>query len=281
MAEFDSGLETIFDGGLETIASWLMLYGVKIIGALFIFIVGRWVARRISNAATKLMTLRKLDEGLVKFASNLVYFTLLVFVVIAALGQMGIQTASFVAIIGAVGLAIGLAMQGSLSNFAAGVLIVIFKPFRIGDFVEVAGTAGSVVSILIFTTELKTGDNKKVIVPNSKVLGDVITNYSANPTRRVDLVIGIGYDDNIDQARQLIRDVIAEEERVLVEPAPVVAVIALADSSVNFNVRPWVHTADYWGVYCDLTEAIKKRFYQEGISIPYPQRDVHIHQASG
>lgn len=262
---------------MDMIASWVTIYGMKFIGALAIFFVGRWLAKKIGEMTRRMLTARAVDVALVNFSSSLVSYALLAFVVVAALGQVGIQTASFVAIIGAAGLAIGLAMQGSLSNFAAGVLIIIFRPFRIGDFVELAGTAGTVVNILIFTTELKTGDNKKVIVPNAKVLGGIIVNFSANPTRRVDLVVGISYDDDIDKAKQLIRDVIAEEGRILAEPEPAVAVIALADSSVNFNVRPWVNTPDYWGVYCDLTEAIKKRFDQEGITIPYPQRDVHVH----
>jgi small conductance mechanosensitive channel len=268
------------DSLMTTMAGWVTLYGVKIIVALLIFFVGKWVARKLSDALVRMMTTRELDEALVRFAGSLSNSALLVFVVIAALGQVGIQTASFVAIVGAAGLAVGLAMQGSLSNFAAGVLIIIFKPFRVGDFVEVAGTAGVVESIMILTTELKTGDNKKVIIPNSSVLGGVITNYSANDTRRVDLVMGIGYGDDIDKAKRVLKEVMAADERILKDPEPVVAMIALADSSVNFNVRPWVKTADYWGVYCDLTEAVKKRFDEEGISIPYPQRDVHIHQVN-
>ncbi len=266
------------DSLLGTLAGWVTLYGVKLIVAVVIFFIGRWIARKLGNTVAKVLTARDVDEALVKFASSLVYSALLIFVVIAALGQVGIQTASFVAIVGAAGLAIGLAMQGSLSNFAAGVLIIIFKPFRLGDFVEVAGTAGVVETIMIFTTELKTGDNKKVIIPNAAVLGGVITNYSANDTRRVDLVMGIGYDDDIDKAKAVLAELMAADERILKDPAPGVAMIELADSSVNFNVRPWVKTADYWGVYCDLTEAVKKRFDQEGISIPYPQRDVHVHQ---
>jgi len=263
---------------LETSIGWATLYSVKLIVALLIFFVGRLVARKMRVVVQKLMVAREVDEGLVKFGASLVYYALLAFVVIAALGQVGIQTASFVAIVGAAGLAVGLAMQGSLSNFAAGVLIILFKPFRIGDFVEVADTSGVVESIMIFTTELKTGDNKKVIVPNSSVLSGVITNYSANDTRRVDLVMGIGYDDDIDKAKAVLAELMAADERILNDPAPAVAMIELADSSVNFNVRPWVKTADYWGVYSDLTEAIKKRFDQEDISIPYPQRDVHVHQ---
>ena len=263
---------------VNTLVSWATLYGVKIIVALVIFFVGRWLARKLSNTVQKIMTAREVDEALVKFASSLAYSALLIFVIIATLGQVGIQTASFVAIVGAAGLAIGLAMQGSLSNFAAGVLIIIFKPFRIGDFVEVAGTSGSVESIMVFTTELKSGDNKKIIIPNSSVLGGIITNYSANDTRRVDLVMGIGYDDDIDKAKRVLFEIMAADERILKDPEPAVAVFELADSSVNFRVRPWVKTGDYGSVYCDLTEAVKKRFDREGISIPYPQRDIHVYQ---
>lgn len=263
---------------LEELTARIIPYGIKFIVAIFIFVVGRWIARKVGSGCQRVMTARQIDPALVNFASNLAYYALLIFVVIAALGQIGIQTASFVAIVGAAGLAIGLAMQGSLSNFAAGVLIIIFRPFRMGDFVEMAGTSGVVESIMIFTTELKTGDNKKVIVPNSEVLGGVITNYSAKDTRRVDLVFGIGYEDDIDKAKRVLNEVINGDERVLPDPAPTIAVLELADSSVNFAVRPWVKTPDYWGVYFDLTENIKKRFDQEGISMPYPQRDVHVHR---
>ena len=261
-----------------TMIAWATLYGVKIAVALLIFIIGKWVAKKMGSVTEGVMLSRDIDEALVNFGSSMVYYALLIFVVIAALGQIGIQTASFVAIVGAAGLAIGLAMQGSLSNFAAGVLIIIFKPFKIGDFVEMAGTSGVIENIMIFTTEMKTGDNKKVVVPNSSVLGGIITNYSANDTRRVDLVMGIGYNDDIDKAKRVLGELVDADERILKEPAALIAVSELADSSVNFVVRPWVKSADYWGVYFDLTEAVKKRFDQEGISIPYPQQDIHLHK---
>ena len=261
-----------------TVVGWATLYGVKLIVALLIFVVGKWLAKKLSRVAERLMKSREVDAALVNFTSSLVYYALLIFVVIAALGQVGIQTASFVAIVGAAGLAIGLAMQGSLSNFAAGVLIIIFKPFKIGDFVEMAGVAGVIENIMIFTTEMKTGDNKKVIVPNSSVLGGVITNYSANDTRRIDLVMGIGYNDDIDKAKRVLEEIINADERILKDPAPLIAVSELADSSVNFVVRPWVKSGDYWAVYFALHETVKKRFDQEGISIPYPQQDVHLHK---
>jgi small conductance mechanosensitive channel len=207
-------------------------------------------------------------------------WALIIFVVIAALGQLGIQTASFVAIVGAAGLAIGLALQGSLANFAAGVLILIFRPFKVGDFVEVAGVSGAVQNIQIFTTELHTPDNKKVIVPNGGVISGNITNYSANNTRRVDLVFGIGYSEDIDVAKTLLQTVLAAEPKVLQDPAPTIGVVELADSSVNLVCRPWVNTADYWDVYFNVTEAVKKALDAGGISIPFPQRDLHLHHVN-
>ncbi|MAS41359.1 MAG: mechanosensitive ion channel protein [Porticoccaceae bacterium] len=264
---------------VDRFATLAMIYGAKIVSALIIFLVGKWLARKLSQLLLGVMEKRDLDPALRHFSSSLVYYGLLALVVISALGQLGIQTASLAAVIAAAGLAIGLAMQGSLSNFAAGFLLLVFRPFRIGDYVELAGTAGTVEKILIFTTELKSLDNKKVIIPNSAITSATIVNYSANPTRRLDLVIGISYDDDIDRARDAIRAVLDADDRVLADPAPFVAVSALADSSVNFVVRPWAKSADYWALYCDLTENIKKRFDAEGITIPYPQRDVHLHQA--
>jgi len=255
-------------------------FGIKIIAALAIFFIGRIVARFVTKGIHKLMASQDVDKILETFVSNLVYWTLMIFVIIAAINQVGIQTTSLIAIMGAAGLAIGLAMQGSLANFAAGILIVIFRPYKVGDFVEAAGIAGSVEEVQILTTVLKTGDNKQIVVPNAQIMGSIITNYSANDTRRVDLVVGIGYDDDIDKARDTIRALVDADERILKDPACLIAVSELADSSVNFVVRPWVKSGDYWGVNFDLTEAIKKRFDKEGISFPYPQQDVHIHQAS-
>jgi small conductance mechanosensitive channel len=255
-------------------------FGIKIIAAIAIFFIGRMVARVITRGIRKLMTAQEVDAILETFVSNLIYWALMAFVIIAAISQVGVQTTSLIALIGAAGLAVGLALQGSLANFAAGVLIVIFRPYKVGDFVEAAGIAGSVVQVQILTTLLKTPDNKDIIVPNAQIMGSVITNYSANDTRRVDLVVGIGYDDDIDKARDTIQDLVDADDRILEDPACLIAVSELADSSVNLVVRPWTKTADYWAVYFSLTEAIKKRFDKEGISIPYPQRDVHIHQAS-
>ena len=262
----------------ETLQTMGMEYGAKIIGALVVLIIGMWVAKMIKKGIVKLMEKRKVDPTLITFCSSLLYVAMQMFVIIAALAKLDINTTSFIAILGAAGLAIGLALQGSLSNFAAGVLMIIFKPIKVGDFVEAGGTMGSVGEISIFTTILNTPDNKKVIVPNSKVMGDNITNFNANGSRRVDLVAGISYGDDIDKAKAVLEGILAADERVLKDPAPTVAVVEMADSSVNFVVRPWCTGANYWDVYFDTTETIKKRFDEEGISIPFPQQDVHLYE---
>ena len=254
-------------------------FGINLIIALAIFYFGRMFISLAVRGLRKVMRRQEVDKTLETFVSNLVRMVLLVVVVIAAIGQLGIETTSFIAIFGAAGLAVGLALQGSLSNFAAGVLIVLFRPYRVGDFVEAAGISGSVEKVQILTTILKTGDNKQIIVPNGQIMDSIITNYSANDKRRVDMVVGVSYDDDLDKVRATIEELVAADERILDEPACTIAVSALADSSVNFVVRPWVNTADYWGVMFDLTEAIKKRFDKEGISFPFPQQDVHLYKA--
>lgn len=256
----------------------LTIYGLKVIAALAIFIIGRWVAKGIRSLVQRMMRKANVDETLLRFVGNLAYIALLAFVIIAALSQLGIQTTSFIAILGAAGLAIGLALQGSLANFAAGFLMIVFRPIRVGDYIEGAGVAGTVEEIQIFTTTLVTPDNKTVIIPNASLTGDNIVNWTVKGTRRVDLVMGIGYDDDIDKAKQIMQDVLKDEARILKEPAPQIAMVELADSSVNFVVRPWVKASDYWGVYMETTEKIKKAFDANGISIPYPQRDVHLYQ---
>lgn len=261
---------------MDTINSWLALYGLRIIGAIVILVVGIWVSKLLTKLLRKVLTKRNVDHTLVGFCGNVIYSALVVFVVIAALNQIGFQTTSLIAVLGAAGLAVGLALQSSLSNFAAGVMMILFKPFKAGDFIEGGGTAGVVEQILIFSTQLKTGDNKTVIVPNGSLLGGNIVNYSAKGTRRMDLVIGVGYDDDIRKVKQVLLDIIAKDERFLKDPEPVVAVLELADSSVNFAFRPWVNGADYWPTYFDTMETIKLRLDEEGISIPYPQRDVHM-----
>ena len=251
---------------------------INIISAAVVLVVGIWAAKLIKNLVVSVMQKKAIEPMLISFAGSLAYITLVAFVIIAALGQLGVQTTSFIAIIGAAGLAIALSLQASLSNFASGVMIIFFRPFKVGDFVEAGGVSGVVEGIQIFSTQMRTGDNKTIIVPNSSITGGNITNYSAKNERRVDLVFGIGYDDDIKQAKKVLADIIKKEKRILNDPEPVIAVSELADSSVNFVVRPWVKTEDYWGVYFDLTEAVKLRFDKEGISIPYPQQDVHMHQ---
>jgi small conductance mechanosensitive channel len=252
-------------------------FGINVAIAIAIFYVGKMAISLVVRALHRVMQRQEVDETLETFVCNLVRMVLLVVVIIAAIGQIGIETTSFIAIFGAAGLAVGLALQGSLSNFAAGVLIVLFRPYRVGHFIEAAGINGVVEQVQILTTVLKTGDNKQVIVPNGQIMNSIITNFSANDTRRVDMVVGVSYDDDLDKVRDVIKDLVAAEDRILDEPACTIAVSALADSSVNFVVRPWVKTSDYWGVMFDLTEAIKKRFDKDGITFPFPQRDVHLH----
>ncbi len=256
----------------------LFVYGLKVISALLIFFIGRLVAGLVSRIIGKAIRKSKADETLARFVVSLVYIALLAFVIIAALNQLGIQTASFVAILGAAGLAIGLALQGSLANFAAGVLMLIFRPFKVGDYIEGGGVAGTVQEISIFTTILTSPDNRKIISPNSKMMGDNIVNFSAQPNRRVDLVVGVSYGDDLDKVQAVLNEILAADERILKEPAPTVEVVAMADSSVNFVVRHWVATGDYWAVHFHLQKTIKQRFDKEGISIPFPQRDVHVYQ---
>lgn len=252
---------------------------LNILAAAAVFIIGKWVAHLIARLAQRAMTKAKVDPTLGNFVKNIIYTALLIFVSIAALGQLGVKTGSFIAIVGAAGLAIGLAMQGSLSNFAAGVLLILFKPFKAGDYIEAGGTAGSVQEVHIFTTVLNSPDNCRIIVPNAQVTGGTIKNYTANETRRVDLVIGVSYEDDLKKAREVIEKVLKADERVLDDPAPVVAVLELADSSVNFVVRPWVNKADYWSAYFGITEKVKVALEDNGLTIPFPQRDVHMIQS--
>jgi small conductance mechanosensitive channel len=261
---------------LPKLQELITLYGLKVIAAAVIFIVGRWVAKGLKRLIVRALIKGKVDETLVSFFGHLTYFTLLAFIIIAALNQLGIQTTSFIAILGAAGLAVGLALQGSLANFAAGVLMIIFRPFRVGDYVEGGGTAGIVEEIQIFTTKLRTPDNKSIIIPNAKITGDNIVNYSAKDSRRMDMIVGVSYDDDYDQVKEVLQDILAKDGRILEEPAPTIGIVEFGDNSVNFAFRPWVKTSEYWDVYFALTEAIKKRFDEEGITIPYPQRDVHL-----
>jgi len=265
---------------IEKAQELIAVFGLKIVAAIVIFVIGRWIAKALKKGMIRLMEKSKVEPTLVSFVGHLIYFALLTFVILAALGQLGVQTTSFIAVIGAAGLAIGLALQGSLANFAAGVLMLIFRPFKVGDFIEAAGTAGTVEEIQIFTTQLKTPDNKTIIIPNGKITSDNITNISAKPTRRVDFVFGVSYGDDIDRVKEVISEVLAQDSRILPDPPPKIALLQLADSSVNFAVRPWVKAGDYWDVYFEINERMKKRFDAEGINIPFPQRDVHLFQTN-
>ncbi len=261
---------------LDIALGWLSDNAANLIIALLILLIGAWISKRLSKLVVRIMDKRKVDSLLSSFLGNIVYYLLLLMVLIATAGQLGINTMSFVTILGAAGLAVGLALKDSLSNFASGVMLVIFRPIKVGDYVEAGGKDGVVEKITIFNTVLNSLDNKLVIVPNSAVTAGPITNFTANETRRVDLKFGISYGDDIKKAKGLLDSLIAADERVLRDPAPTVAVAELGDSSVNFVVRPWVKTGDYWGVYFDLTEKVKLTFDAEGITIPFPQQDVHV-----
>jgi len=275
-----SGFEYSLDDFILMLQTTGIDFAIGLGKAIIIFYVGKLLVRLLLRAVSKIMQKQEIDDTLESFILSLARIILMLFVIIAAVGALGMQTTSFIAVLGAAGLAIGLALQGSLSNFASGVLIVLFRPYKVGDFVEAAGIAGVIVQVEILTTIFKTGDNKQIIVPNGQVMGSIITNYSAHDTRRVDMVIGVSYDDDLDKVRATLEELIAAENRILAEPAHKIAVSELADSSVNFIVRPWVKSEDYWGVMFDMTEAIKKRFDAEGISFPYPQQDVHLYKAS-
>ena len=250
---------------------------IKIVIALLIYLIGKWIAKRITNVVKKLMHARDADPTLVNFLSNVVYAILLVAVILAALDTLGLPVTSLLAIVGAAGLAIGLALKDSLGNFASGVMLVMFRPFKKGDFVEVAGVAGSVQEIRIFSTTLTTPDNKLIIIPNGQVASDTITNYSANDQRRVDMVFGVGYDDDLKVVREVLTHICANHPKVLDDPATKIFVKNLGDSCVEFAVRPWVNTDDYWTVWGDLLEQGKAELEAAGCNIPYPQTDVHLH----
>jgi small conductance mechanosensitive channel len=260
------------DKMLPIVTEW----GINIVLALVIFIVGKWIAKLLKKLCVKAMETSKMDPILVGFLSNIVYYLLMVAVIITAIGQLGVQTTSFIAVLGAAGLAVGLALQGSLSNFASGVLIIMFRPFKIGDAVEAGGVFGVIDEIGILVTKMHTPDNKGIIIPNSSIMGGHIVNFAAHETRRCDMVFGIGYSDDIDKAKAILTDIIEKDDRCLKDPAVTIAVSELADSSVNFVCRPWVKGADYWGVFFDTHEAVKKAFDAQGVSIPFPQTDVHL-----
>ncbi|MGD8726682.1 MAG: mechanosensitive ion channel [Gemmatimonadales bacterium] len=265
------------DGIVAMITDMIAAWGLKVLGAIVVFIIGRMVAKWARRAMGRVLKKGNMDETLVPFLTGMTYYLLMAFVVVAVLGMMGIQTASMIAVLGAAGLAVGLALQGTLGNFASGVMLLVFRPFRVGDFIEAAGIAGSVESISIFTTRLNTPDNVGIVIPNSAVWGSTIKNYAANDTRRIDLVAGISYDDDIGLAIRTIEQML-QDPRVLKDPAPTIAVSELADSSVNIVVRPWCNRNDYWGLRFDLTRKMKEDLESAGCTIPFPQRDVHMHE---
>lgn len=265
---------------LKAISEYLSKYGLKVVGAIVILLVGRWLASFIARMVERALIRAKVEEAIARFIKHLTRIAALVFVVIAALAAAGVETTQFAVVIGAAGLAVGLALQGSLANFASGFLMIIFRPFKVGDFIEAAGTKGTVKEIGIFNTFINTPDNIRVIIPNAKLTGDNIMNYTANGTRRVDLVIGVSYGDDIKKAKQVIEQVLAADDRILDDPPPTVAVLELADSSVNFVVRPWVNAADYWNVYFDTTAQVKLSLEENEITIPFPQRDIHVKKDS-
>ncbi|WP_272642266.1 mechanosensitive ion channel family protein [Marinomonas mediterranea] len=271
-------LNDLLDQGSEW-GPWLVDIAIGLAAGIVIFFVGRFLAKKIAKWCERRMLKSNVDKAVAGFTSSIVYALIFAASTLMALGQVGVQTTSFIAILGAAGLAIGLALQGSLSNFASGVLIILLRPFRAGDFIDAAGQMGVVDRIELFHTELKTPDNRVVIIPNSSIMGGSIVNFSREATRRLDLVIGISYDADIRLAKELLEGILNSEDRILKDPAYVIAVGELADSSVNFNVRPWVKSEDYWGVRADLLEKIKYTFDENGVGIPYPQMDVHVTKA--
>ena len=269
-------MESFLNSDTDYLNLYILPWGINLLMALVIFVTGRWIAKGISKVIKRLMKKAELDEILTSFIGNIIYFALLIVVIIAALDQLGVNTSSVLAIFATAGLAVGLALKDSLSSFAAGVMLVLFKPFKAGDFIEAAGITGVVEKLRIFSTVLRTGDNREITVPNSQIYGGTIVNYSARDTRRIDMTFGIGYDDDIKKAKALIEEAMGEDQRILKDPEPVVLLMELADSSVNFAVRPWVNSSDYWVVRSDLMEKVKEKFDANSISIPYPQTDVHL-----
>jgi small conductance mechanosensitive channel len=265
---------------LEQAQELTLIYGLNMIGAIVILFVGRWFAGLTSKFVARSLSKTSTNEALLRFLSRITYYGILAFAVVAALARLGVQTASFIAVLGAAGLAIGLALEGALANFASGVIILLFKPFGIGHLVEVGDVFGKVEDIQIFSTIIVTPDNKTVIIPNGQITSSHIVNYTRRGTLRVDMTFGIAYSDDLLKAKKLLEQIVTADERVLADPAPMVAVSELGDSSVNFAVRPYVNVADYWAAYFAIHEAVKLRFDEAGISIPFPQRDVHLFQSN-
>jgi small conductance mechanosensitive channel len=261
---------------VDIVTTYMSEYSLKIVAAVLIFVVGKWAVRKITSISKKLMEKAKVDQTLVEFAESLIYFALLLMVILASLNALGVNTTSFIAVFGAAGLAVGLALQGSLANIGAAVLIIVFRPFKVGDFIEAGGATGTVDDINLFSTIISPIDNRTIIVPNSAIVSGNITNFSNKEKRRIDHIFGIGYNDDLKLAKEILSDILNSDERILREPAPFVAVSELADSSVNFVTRAWVKSEDYWDVHFDLLEKVKLTFDEKGISIPYPQMDLHL-----
>lgn len=271
--EFDLGqLQPLLDKAPEVTAAFLL----KLLFAVAVFVIGSWLVKRLSRFIKTAMLARRIDPMIASFACNIIYYALFAVVIVAALGQLGVQTASFIALIGAAGLAIGFALQGSLSNFASGIMIIIFRPFKIGDYIEAAGTAGIVHEISIFSSVLKTPDNKTVIVPNAAITADNIINYSTEAVRRVDFNVGVSYSSNIQQVKQVLKSIAAADERVIQDRDVTVGLTSFGDSSINLVFRVWANTSDYWSLYFDINEKIKTQFDENSISIPFPQLDVFV-----
>ena len=268
------------EGMMQVIEDLVTIWGLRMIGALAVLIIGWMVAKWVRSSMRRSLGRMAVDKTLVPFLSSFVYYLILTFVLIAVLRLFGLQTTSLIAVVGAAGLAVGLAVQGTLSNFAAGVMLLLFRPFKVGDFVGAGGTSGTVVEIAIFATTLHSPDNVRIVVPNASIYGQTVKNFSANDTRRNDMVIGISYDDNIGRAIETVQRILSSDDRVLKDPDPVIAVSELADSSVNLVVRPWCKKEDYWDLRFDLTRRFKEELEAAGCSIPYPQTDVHVHQTS-
>ncbi len=266
------------EGLLEQAPDLIMTYGLKILFAIIIFFVGKYFSGLAQTLVRKLLSSRKVDPTVVSFVSNMAWAVVFVFTVIATLGQIGVETASLVAVLGAAGLAVGLALQGSLSNFASGVLMVLFRPCRVGDFIEAAGISGTVDEITIFSTKLRTPDNKVIVAPNSAIMDGTITNYSTSPNRRIDLIIGVSYSADIALTKKVLSDVLSNNAYVLKDPAYTIGLAELANSSINFVVRPWVKNADYWDARFEILEQIKNALDAANIEIPFPQMDLHVKQ---
>ena len=275
---FVENLLGALDAQLNSEAIWLLVihWSGRILAALVIFLIGRWVAKAFVGFFVRAAAGAEMDKTLSRFLSNLINIALMILIALTALSALGVNTTNFLAIFGAIGLAVGLALKDSFSNFAAGVMLVFFRPFKSGDFIEAAGISGIVQSISIFNTVLKTPDNRVIIVPNSLIHADTITNHSAEDMRRIDLIIGIGYNDDIARAKALIQGVLSQNDRVLDQPPPSMMLLDLGESSVDIAVRPWTKSADYWSVRSELLENIKRALEHAGLSLPYPQRDLHI-----